>query len=67
MLKTYIKVRESLVSFARSEDGASLAEYALIIALVLIGAGVALNTLTDAVSTAMSEGESCLENATTCS
>jgi len=60
MLKSLkkIKVRGGI---ARNEEGASLAEYALLIALVLIGAGVALTTLTGAVSNAIDDGTDCLE------
>lgn len=65
MLKSYIAAREAIVSFVRSEDGASLAEYALLIALVLIGASLALGLLTQAVTGALSKGTSCLNSATT--
>ena len=65
MLKTYIKVRESFVRFKRSEDGASLAEYALIIALVLIGVGAALGALTTAVNGALGAGTGALNTAAT--
>lgn len=67
MLKTYIKVRETFVSALRNEEGASLAEYALIIAIVLIGAGAVLALLTNAVADALNEGTSCLEAGVTCS
>lgn len=60
MLKSFIKVREAVLGVFNNEDGASLAEYALIIALVLIGAGAALTLLTGAVSGALSTGTECL-------
>ena len=66
MLKTYIKVRETFVRAVRSEDGASLAEYALIIAIVLIGAAAALAALTNQVSGSVSSGTSCLAAGTAC-
>lgn len=65
MLKSYIKARETVIAFVRSEEGASLAEYALLIALVLIGAAAALGALTGAVGTALGKGTSCLTNAST--
>lgn len=67
MLKTYIKAREAVLRVARNEEGASLAEYALLIAIVLIGVGLALANLTEAVSTAIGSGESCLEASSACS
>ena len=66
MLKTYIKAREAFVRVVRNEEGASLAEYALIIAVVLIGAAAALVALTNSVSTAISEGTSCLDAGAGC-
>jgi Flp pilus assembly pilin Flp len=67
MLKTYIKVRETIVGALRNDEGASLAEYALIIAIVLIGAGVVLATLTGAVNNALNDGTSCLNAGIACS
>lgn len=66
MLKSYIKVREAIVALGKNEDGASLAEYALLIALVLIGAAAALGILTGAVSNALNTGSDCLANSANC-
>ena len=66
MLKTYIKVRETFVRVMRNDEGASLAEYALIIAVVLIGAAAALVALTQAVSGSISNGTSCLTAGAAC-
>lgn len=65
MLKTYIAAREAVINVVRNEEGASLAEYALLIALVLIGVGVALSALTTAVNGALSEGINCLNGTAT--
>lgn len=61
MFKNCIKVR----GFFKNEKGASLAEYALIIALILVGAGAALTALTTAVSDAITAGTDELTTATT--
>ena len=64
MLNLYIKARETALRFVKNESGASLAEYALLIALVLIGAAVAVIGLTDAVSGAIDTGSTCLNDPT---
>ena len=66
MLKTYIKARETFVRVLRNDEGASLAEYALIIAVVLIGAAAALVALTNQVSDTIDNGTSCLKAGVGC-
>lgn len=56
MLKLYIQARDMIANFGKNEDGASLAEYALLIALVLVGAAVAITALTAAVNGALDRG-----------
>lgn len=56
MLKLYIQTRDFVTNFNKDEGGASLAEYALLIALVLIGAAVAITALTTAVTGALDDG-----------
>lgn len=56
MLKLYIKGRSMIARAWNNEDGASLAEYALLIALVLIGAAAVLIALTTAIGTAITDG-----------
>ena len=65
MIKYYVKAREMALRAWKDESGASLAEYALLIALVLVGAGVALGLLVTAVSGAIDAGRIELTNATT--
>ena len=50
MLKLYVKGQEFFRSLMKDERGASLAEYALLIALVLVGVIVAIQGLTTAES-----------------
>ena len=64
MLKSYVKAREMVLRAWNNEEGASLAEYALLIALVLIGSAAALIALTGSVSTAINDGNTCLANPT---
>lgn len=66
MLKLYIQAREFVAKFDKDEGGASLAEYALLIALVLIGASVAVVALTTAVSGAIESGATCLAEGVAC-
>lgn len=65
MIKYYVKAREMALRAWKDESGASLAEYALLIALVLVGAGVTLGLLVTAVNNALSAGTTELTNATT--
>ena len=69
MLKLYVIGQEKLTAARKmalrawnNEEGASLAEYALLIALVLIGAAAALGLLTTAVSGAIDSGTDCLND-----
>lgn len=63
MLKMYVAAREAVIGLARNEEGASLAEYALLIALVLIGAVAAINLLTGAINGALGRGTAALDAA----
>ena len=65
MIKYYVKAREAALRAWKDESGASLAEYALLIALVLIGAGVALGALVTAVNGALGSGTTALNTAAT--
>ena len=56
MLKLYIQGRDFVTNFGKNEDGASLAEYALLIALVLVGAAATITLLTTAISNALDAG-----------
>jgi Flp pilus assembly pilin Flp len=56
MLKMYIKGRSMIARAWNNEEGASLAEYALLIALVLVGAAVAVTALTTASTAALDRG-----------
>ena len=71
MLKLYVIGQEKLTAARKmalrawnNEEGASLAEYALLIALVLIGAAAALGLLTGAIGDAIQEGTDCLDGTT---
>jgi len=65
MIKYYVKAREMALRAWKDESGASLAEYALLIALVLVGAGVTLGLLVTAVNNALTAGTNELTDATT--
>ena len=56
MLKLYVSARDLIYRVRSDESGASLAEYALLIALVLIGASAAVIALTTAVNGALTDG-----------
>ena len=63
MLKAYIQAKDLMFRIKSNESGASLAEYALIIALVLVGVGVTLGLLTTAVNAALGAGTTELNTA----
>lgn len=63
MLKLYVMGREKIRDLLTDEDGASLAEYALLIALVLVGVVVAVQALTTAESGAINAGSAILDTA----
>lgn len=56
MLKLYFKACELAGKLRKDESGASLAEYALLIALVLVGAAVAITALTTNIGLAIDAG-----------
>jgi Flp pilus assembly pilin Flp len=56
MTNLYLKARQMILRAWNNEEGASLAEYALLIALVLVGAAVAITNLTTAVNGALADG-----------
>ncbi len=55
-----------LARFLREEDGAAAAEYALLLAIIAAGMAVSAGTLGDAISGAMNEASSCINNGPTC-
>lgn len=63
MLKLYVKGQDMISRLMKNEEGASLAEYALLIALVLIGVAVAVNALVAAENTALGAGTGALNAA----
>jgi Flp pilus assembly pilin Flp len=56
MINLYLKGRQMILRAYRNEEGASLAEYALLIALVLVGTSAAVVALTGAVNGAIAQG-----------
>ena len=60
MLKLFVKGQDMLSRLMKDEKGASLAEYALLIALVLVGVVGAVNALTAAETTAINSGTALL-------
>ena len=58
-------VRKFLVTFAKDEDGASAAEYALILAIVTTGIAGATIALGDAISSAISGAAGCISDPST--
>jgi pilus assembly protein Flp/PilA len=54
-----------LVSFLKEENGASAAEYALILAIVGVGIVTATVTLRNAVSGAINNAANCVKNGST--
>ena len=54
---------QTLVGFLKDESGASAAEYALILAIIGAGVGVAVFTLGGAITTKVTKATNCL-NAT---
>jgi pilus assembly protein Flp/PilA len=56
-----------LVSFLKEENGASAAEYALILAIVGVGIVAATVGLRDAISTAIKTATNCVKNTGTIS
>ena len=53
--------------FWREESGAAAAEYALLLAIIAAGLAVAAGTLGSAISSAMDNASSCIEDGPTCS
>lgn len=58
-----LSMKNFLTGFLRDESGASAAEYALILAIVGTGIALAASDLGDAISGAMDDATSCIENA----
>ncbi len=52
-----------LVSFLKDENGASAAEYALILAIIGAAIGVAMFLLGGAIATAVNNATNCVKNA----
>ena len=61
------KIMNTLIGFARDENGASAAEYALILAIVGAGIAAAAILLGDAIANAVEDAATCIEtNGVTC-
>jgi Flp pilus assembly pilin Flp len=56
MVSLFVKGRAAILRAWNNEEGASLAEYALLIALILVGVGVAVTLLRDNISAAITAG-----------
>jgi pilus assembly protein Flp/PilA len=63
------KIHASLAAFVRDEDGATMIEYALLVALIAVVVAAALVTLGTAVKTKYSSVSTCIAtpNTTNCS
>jgi pilus assembly protein Flp/PilA len=57
---------QKLISFLKDESGASAAEYALLLAIIGAGVGVAVFSLGGAISTAIGKATNCVTNSTSC-
>ena len=57
----------SLARFLREENGASAAEYALLLAIIAAGIAVAAGTLGSAISNAMDNASNCIAEGPNCS
>ena len=55
---------QKIVSFLKDESGASAAEYALILAIIGAGVGVAVFTLGSAISTRINKAVHCISATT---
>jgi pilus assembly protein Flp/PilA len=60
------KTRELLSRFWNDEEGAAAAEYALLLAIIAAGLAVAAGTLGSAISNAMDNAASCIEEGPDC-
>jgi pilus assembly protein Flp/PilA len=59
------KIRATLAAFVRDEDGATMIEYALLVALIAIVVAAALVTLGTAVKTKFSSVSDCVATPST--
>jgi pilus assembly protein Flp/PilA len=57
---------QKIINFLTDESGASAAEYALLLAIIGAGVGVAVFALGGAISTSITKASNCVTNATTC-
>ena len=55
-----------LAGFLREESGAAAAEYALLLAIIAAGIAIAAGTLGSAISDAMEEAATCIEQGPDC-
>ena len=55
-----------MVRFLREEDGAAAAEYALLLAIIAAGLAVAAGTLGSAISNAMDNASTCINQGPNC-
>ncbi len=61
------KTGDFLAHFWGDEDGAAAAEYALLLAIIAAGLAVAAGTLGSAISNALDNAASCIEDGPDCS
>jgi pilus assembly protein Flp/PilA len=54
---------QKIISFLKDESGASAAEYALLLAIIGAGVGVAVFALGGAISTSIGKATNCVTNA----
>jgi pilus assembly protein Flp/PilA len=55
---------QKLINFLKEEDGASAAEYALILAIIGAGVGVAVFSLGSAITTKVGQATNCISATT---
>ena len=55
-----------IVRFLREEDGAAAAEYALLLAIIAAGLAVAAGTLGSAISNALDNAATCIDDGPDC-
>ena len=60
------KTGHFLAHFWGDEGGAAAAEYALLLAIIAAGLAIAAGTLGTAISGALNETSSCIDDASTC-
>jgi len=59
-------MRNLVMSYLSEETGAAAAEYALILAIIGVGIGLAVYTLGGNIKDAITNASNCMKNAQTC-